>query len=256
MGERLADGLWVLTSSARMQARALLSSQPALVVSVIQPAVLLVAVVLTRRPTGAAAEAAVLGVVLTSLWASTIWSAGGILRRERALGTLAAALTGVRSPWLVLGGKCLAATLLSGTATAVTAVAVAVLLGLPAAGYGAGALIVGCLVVVLSGTGLGTLLASLFLLTRHGPQLSSALMYPVFILGGMLIPPELLPLWLRWVALLFSFRWVELFLLTGGTRWGQLGVAALLGLGYLALARVAFARVLRRARDRGTIELV
>src|SRR5437762_10964880 len=104
MVDRILDGLWVVLTSMRMQVRDMRSSQPALMTSVIQPAVLLLLVGGAQHPVGQSATAAVVGVVLTSLWASTIWAAGGILRREQFQGTLAATLTGIRSSFLVLTG--------------------------------------------------------------------------------------------------------------------------------------------------------
>jgi ABC-2 type transport system permease protein len=259
MVDRVLTGAWVFLASMRMQARAMRSSQPAVMVSLVQPTVLLLLVGGVQHPTEHSATAAVVGVFLTSLWASTIWSAGGILRREVGQGTLAATLSGVRSPYLVLSGKCLGATLVTGAAIAASTVAGALLLRLPVRLDNPGWLAAGVAVVVFSGTGLGMILTSLFLLTRHGPQLSSALMYPVFILGGLLIPLGVLPVWLRWMALLLSFRWAREFMVgaaTGSVRLRTLGVAATLGVGYLLVARVAFARVLHRGRGRGTLELV
>jgi ABC-2 type transport system permease protein len=99
----------------------------------------------------------------------------------------------VHPPWLIPFAKSLGATVhLIAVILASGAVTIAVLrVPLPVANPLLLAL--GILVVAAAGTALGMLLSCLFLLTRHGGAWSSALMFPVFMLGDMLIPADLLP---------------------------------------------------------------
>jgi ABC-2 type transport system permease protein len=252
------DGLWVLWASMRLQVRDMRSSQPALVVSIVQPAVLLILTARSGRADGDV-TARVVGVTLTALWAATIWAAGGILRREAFQGTLASSLTGVRPAVLVLAGKCLAATMVTAAMILGTTAVCVLSMRLPVRHQNLPWLAAGCLVVMLAGAALGALLACLFLISRHGLHLSSALMYPVFILGGMLIPPGVLPTVLRWPSWLLSFHWAGEFVVAaagGRVRLGLFAAAVVLAAGYALAAHAAFTRVLRLARQRGTLELV
>lgn len=97
-------------------------------------------------------------------------------------------------------GKSLGSSLVSVALVTTTVAVVLAVLRQPVQLAGAGWLLLGLLVVLLSGTSVGVLIGSLFILSRHGPQLSSALMYPVYLLGGMLIPPDLVPGWLSWLS--------------------------------------------------------
>jgi ABC-2 type transport system permease protein len=83
-------------------------------------------------------------------------------------------------------------------------------------------------------------------------------MYPVFILGGLLIPPVLLPRWVGWASTLTSLRWAREFLAgaaVGAPRPADLGMVLLLTAGYAVAGVAAFARVSDLARERGTLEL-
>lgn len=260
MLDRVLAVAWVFLASARMQLADLRSSQPALVVGVVQPVAL---TVVTVRSAGqldpAAATRLAVGLMLTVLWASTVWNAGGILRREVWQGTLAANVVSVQPAYLVLLGKSLGATVGSAAAILVSTAATVAALGVPVRvgrpWWTAAALVV----VVVSATALGMLLACLFLLTRYGPQLSSALMYPVFILGGLLVPAGLLPPGVDRLPALVSLHWAGRFLtgLPAGRIDGP-AFAAMTGLtvAYVAVALWAFARVVDKARRRGTLELV
>lgn len=242
-----------------MQIQEMRASQAALVIGVIQPAVLIVVTFgLHDRPDPEVATRLAAGVTLTVLWASTIWTAGGILRREVFQGTLAANVTGARSPYLVVLGKTAGATVASaGSILATTAVTVTAL-GMPVR-LGRPAWLVVCLLVTLASTSaLGLLLSCLFLLTRHAHQLSSALMYPVFILGGMLVPTDILPQPARWVSALITLRWANEFLVAAAS--GRVEVApglvllALTGC-YAVAAVVVFGHVVNRARRDGVLDL-
>jgi ABC-2 type transport system permease protein len=252
--DRWAAALWVVLASARMQVQDMRANQPGIVLGVVQPVVLLVVLLRYRELDTAAATRIAGGVALTALWASTIWTAGGILRREVFQGTLAANVTSVRPAYLVLLGKSLGATLRSGVVIlATTAVTVAVLrapVRLEASWWVA----IGVAGALASATALGMLLACLFLLTRYGAQLSSALMYPVMILGGMLIPPDVLPAAVRWMSGLISLRWATELLAAGP---GPRALAALgaLTAAYFVLAVWAFGRVVDVARAEGTLDL-
>jgi ABC-2 type transport system permease protein len=258
MGSRLGSAAWVLWVSAVLQWRSAVGLF-SLVTTMVMPATFLV---LTSRLAGdhgsEAATRLVVAVALMSLWASTVWGAGGILRRELRDGTFAAAVAGLHSPQLVLLGKTLGGTVYSVMVIAPTSAIMVVLLRMPIQVGDPFWLVLGMLVAVLSGTALGMLLACVVLLTRHGSQLSSALLYPVYLLGGLLVPPDALPAVLRPVSAVISLRWVTEFLVaTAVGRVSFAPLAATVGLSalYFALGRLGFAKVLDLARKDGRLVL-
>jgi ABC-2 type transport system permease protein len=252
--ESVARSGQILLASARMQ-MLVVRNHPMIVLStVVQPTALLL-LVSARQGTSAGT---VLSVVLTSLWGATLWAAGGTLRREVADGTLVRNLTTVSDPRLVVIGKCFGSTLLTVGLLSGTATAMMVVTGASLSPRGAVWLLMGGVLVVASGTAMGTVLSSLFVLTRHATHVTAALMFPVFILGGLLVPTTMIPGPLRRLSWLISLYWAnQLF---GAATVGELAVGPLLFLalvtvGYFWLGGLLFSRVVDRARRKGTIDL-
>ena len=122
-----------------------------------------------------------------------------------------------------------------------------------------GWLVVGLATVFLTGIVLGVGLSSLFVLTRFGPQLSGALMYPVFLLAGLLTPISTLPSGIRWLSWGISLRWTMTYLssaASGDPAFGALAMLLVLTVAYAVAGAYAFDRVSRIAREQGTIDLV
>ncbi len=259
MSGRLLAVTDILVASARHQIAIVRSHPLFLIGGIVQPLVFLLVVFHARgRPSGEEVMGVATAVLLMAYWGSTVWQGAGILRRERGVGTLGALMRGVRAPMLVLAGKSLGASLAPALLTGATVVAALVVLRAPLAVPQPGWFVVGLLAAILSGTALGTVLCSLFLLTRYGPQLSSALMYPVFLLGGLLIPTELFPPWIAWLGSLVSLKWAQQFLVslgTGAPDHAALGMVGALTIAYAVAGSAAFRHIDSLVRGRGTLEL-
>ncbi|BBA95584.1 hypothetical protein RVR_498 [Actinacidiphila reveromycinica] len=246
----------VLATSARVQLAMQRAHPMSIMLGIVQPAVLLV--IGSSSTHGAALDGFALASGLSSLWGGSIWTAGGILRREIEYGTLPRL---VCSPWnirFLLLAKSLAASMFQTLCITVTTVGVLACSGHTIAVRAPGALLLGILVAVLSAAALGLLLSSLFVLTRAAVRISEALSYPVLLLGGMLIPSAYLPAWLRWPSAVVSLSWIRRVLhgaLTGSTDLPALAAALALTAGYAAAGWLVFDAVLDRARLRGTLEL-
>jgi ABC-2 type transport system permease protein len=250
----------VVRISARTQWEDTRTSPFLILLSIVQPAVfLLIALAPQGDPTPAEVTRVAFGVLLTSFWGSTIWAAAGILRRDRSQGTLARALTGVHDPLIVILGKSVSASLVAAGGTSLT---LALVLGAwrqPVQLADAPLLVVGAVAVLASGTAIGILIGSLFLLTRHGPALSSALMYPVFLLGGLLVPLAEIPSSLRWMSWLISLRWLQQYFVStsaGKPDGGALAAAVLLTAAYTAAGALLFRHIVDIARRQGSLDLV
>ncbi|MFG2616999.1 ABC transporter permease [Streptomyces sp. NPDC048507] len=264
MSERLLVAkceAWALWRAAVLQARETAQVKTALVVSVIQPVVLLVLVsegglrADPRRTTET-----VFGCMMIALWSATLWGAGTLLRREMAQGTFAALLVRPTSLLSVLLGKTLGIAALGLVRTAVATAAAVPLLGLRPALPGASTTAIVIASAVLSAAAMGLLLGCVVFLSRANLRIIEALGYPVFVLGGLVVPPEMLPSVLRWPAQAVSLR--HLSDLVRDTAHGQaphpahLVAVLLLTTLYLTGGVWALSVVLRRGRVRGSLELV
>jgi ABC-2 type transport system permease protein len=232
------------------------------ILAIVQPGVLLlVTLSLPRRSqvTTYYVSQAALGVLLISFWSCILWTSANILRRERMEGTLASCLTGVRDLRLVLVGKLLGTNAISALITMLTVMTVLAALRQPVRFDHVGWLVVGLLALFLSGLILGVGMASLFVLSRFGPQLSGALMYPVFLLAGLLTPLSALPSGIRWLSWGISLRWTKTFLastIQSSPDLPALGMVVILSAGYAIVAAVAFRRFTMIALREGTIDFV
>jgi ABC-2 type transport system permease protein len=257
--DHVLTGAWVVWTALRAEQRGMRTRPMVVVVAIVQPVALLAIVAGTRDMTPAEANTIVSAVVLTAVWTATVWTAGGVLRRERTYGTLVRTVTSAYSPSLMVFGRSLGATLFSLLGILASSAAVVVWLRLPVVVPDPGWLLAGLLVVVASGTALGMLLACLFLVTRHGLAWSGALIYPVFIAGGLLVPPQMLPEWLRWIPATLSLHWIHEFIVgitSGSAPIRSLVVAIALTLGYAVAAVICLRAAVNVARRRGTLDLV
>lgn len=251
---------WAVWRAAVLQARETTRVKTALVISVIQPVVFLA--VASRRGSPADPRQTteiVFGCVMIALWSSTVWGAGTLLRREAAQGTLAALLVRPVSLLSVLMGKTLGIAA-AGLVRALAAVAVAApLLGLRADIPGPLAVAVIVTAAWASAAAMGLALSGAVFLSRAGLRIIEALGYPVFVLGGLIIPLQMLPSGLRWPAQAVSLHHVTGMVHDAAQGRmpapGDLGAVALLTAIYLAGGVWAFHTVLRRGRARGTLEL-
>lgn len=258
-GTRVGRAGRVLAASARMQILAVRSHPAIPLTAIVQPAVYWVVVGLRGGYSGTGRTALLVGILLMSLWGSSLWGAGGILRREIGEGTLGRNLTSVTDPRLVIIGKCLGSTALILAILVCSGTVLALVTGTPVSLEEIPLLIGGLFLVALSGTSMGFALSGIFVLTRHAVHVTALLSYPVYILGGLVLPLSMLPGPLAWPSRLVSLYWAARFL--GPAARGAapplpplLCLAALTVAYYLA-GHVLFSRVTRRARVKGTIDL-
>ncbi|MGW3458787.1 ABC transporter permease [Streptomyces olivaceoviridis] len=227
------------------------------VFGVVQPAVLLL-VNLNSTSDPVSAARVVSGIVLMALWTNTVWRGAIILQLERVEGVLAPGLFGLRSALVVLIGKSLGSSLLSAASVLATVGATLAVLRQPVDLGPPVWVVAGLVVVLLSGTAVGVLLSCVFLVSRHGSQISGALMYPVYLLSGLLIPLSLFPRPVRLLSWLISFRWAMEFFVScaqGDPDLRYFGLTLLLSAAYALAGYRVFGYVSRRARVYGTLDL-
>lgn len=250
----------VLLAGAGQQMKVFLSAwRFTVVLGVVQPAVLVLVTLAGRPDDPVGTTRTATAVVLTGIWSTTVWAGAGVLRRERVEGTLAATLISVRDPRLVVVGKSIGSSLLSTALVLVTVGAVLAALRRPVTVEHPAAFALALAAALLSAVALGVALSCLFVLTRHAIHVSSALMYPVLLLGGMLIPLPAVPAALRPLSWPVSLRWANDVLraaVAGSPDLRALGLVLLLSAGYAAGGALAFRAVDRLVRRKGTLDLV
>ncbi len=246
---------------ARSQVRELLAAPGAfLVISLVQPAAI-GAILLALAPDIDAARATrwSVGVANLSLWSMAVWSVGGTLRLEKIQGTLSRLVTGVVQPaWVILGRSlgaigAAAAGILGSLAFVMIAAGRGVVVEAPLLFAGAAVL------SVFSAAAFGLLLAALFVRTRMANRISEAILYPVYIFGGILLPLDLFPPAARIPANAVSLYWGRRAATEAALNGAADPVAFLMLAGlsaaYLALGLLALRSVVNQIRSTGRIDV-
>ena len=199
-----------------------------------------------------------LGAAVMGMWSATSTTAGGAMQRERWHGTLEALVASPPHFALILlpitlamstiGIYCLVATLSFGRLVFGIDLTVEHPLAF-------GLSIVG---TVLSFGALGFLFAVCFVRFRAAWALGNLFEYPVWLIGGFLVPLVLLPDWVRPISWVLAPTWGMNAIREsslGGSPWPDLALCLLLGVAYLGVGELALERVLGAARKRAALSL-
>ncbi len=199
-----------------------------------------------------------LGAAVMGMWSATSTTAGGAMQRERWHGTLEALVASPPHFSLILlpitlamstiGIYCLVATLAFGRFVFGIDLTVEHWVAF-------GFSIVG---TVLSFGALGFLFAVSFVRFRAAWALGNLFEYPVWLIGGFLVPLVLLPDWVRPISWALAPTWGMNAIresALGGSPWPDLALCLALGAVYLAAGILALERVLGAARKRATLSL-
>ena len=198
------------------------------------------------------------GAAVMGMWSSVSTSAGSAMQRERWWGTLELLVAAPRHFALVL----LPATL--GLATvgiynlAVTLLWGRFLFGVHLSIAHPLLFALAILGTVLAFGGLGFLFAVSFVRFRAAWVLGNFFEYPVWLICGFLVPLALLPGWVHPLAWALAPTWGMNAIresALGGSPLPDLGACIALGLGYVTLGVLVTDRVLRAARQRGSLSL-
>jgi ABC-2 type transport system permease protein len=198
------------------------------------------------------------GAAVMGIWSATSTSAGSAMQRERWHGTLellvaapthfALVLLPVTIAMSTIGLYSMVATLFWGR----VAFGVDVPLDAPIA-FG-----VALVATVVSVGSLGFLLAVAFVRYRTAWALGNMLEYPVWLIGGFLVPLTLLPAWVRPISWALAPTWgVDAIreAALGGGPWPEIAAALALGAAYVAIGALVLETALRAARKDGSLAL-
>ncbi|MGW7573346.1 ABC transporter permease [Streptomyces sp. NPDC054765] len=202
------------------------------------------------------ATQAAIGAFLMSMWAHAVFVAAEVVDDDRHEGTL--------EPSMLTPGAytaALAVRVFSTTALAIPVLAEALFIARFGFGFPVtlGSVPLSLVTVVLTTVGVAgaaLLVSCLMVLVRGARTLQNALTYPVYLLGGLILPASTLPEPLRWIARAFFLSWsadVLRALPAAGAPapLGSLGVLALLVAAQVLVGFLALRRVLTAVRAGG-----
>ena len=199
-----------------------------------------------------------LGSAVMGMWSATSTTAGGAMQRERWHGTLellvatpphfSLILLPITLAMATIGVYCLAATLLYGHFLFGIALTIAHPLLFVAAVAG----------TVLSFGALGFAFAVTFVRFRAAWAIGNLLEYPVWLIGGFLVPLVLLPHWVRPISWVLAPTWGMNAIresALGGSPLPDVALCLALGVVYLVIGVLVTERVLRAARMKAALAL-
>ena len=199
-----------------------------------------------------------LGAAVMGMWSATSTTAGGAMQRERWHGTLellvgtprhfAVVLLPVTLAMAAVGIYSLVATLLYGH----------FLFGIPLIVVHPLLFAASIVSTVLAFGALGFVFAVAFVRFRAAWALGNLFEYPVWLIGGFLVPLGLLPGWVRPISWVLAPTWGMNAIresALGGSALDDLLLCVGLGAVYVALGIILTERVLRSARVRATLSL-
>jgi ABC-2 type transport system permease protein len=201
---------------------------------------------------------AALGSAVMGMWSATSTTAGNAMQRERWHGTLESlvatpphfglVLLPITLAMATIGIYCLVATLAVGRFLFGVELTVEHPLAFGLAVVGA----------VVSFGSLGFLFAVSFVRFRAAWALGNLFEYPVWLVGGFLVPLVLLPEWVRPISWALAPTWGMNAIreaALGGTPWPDLLLCLALGAVYVTAGIAMLERVLGAARKRGALAL-
>lgn len=253
---RVPSALRAAMAGARLQLQMVLASPLEFVLVVLlAPAFYTAMFVLVLRATGkleALAPFALVGPAIMGMWSAALNIAGEIIDYERVDGTLELAVVapGHGMRWAVLGR--IAASAATSLLSLPVAMLVAGLLGISVAvaqpvQFAAAAMLTGASVAAAS-----LITASTFVLARSARLFQNLLSYPFYLLGGLVFPVVVLPIWMQPLSSVVSLSWgaqaMRQSMSPGTPDWVSYAMLAALTSAYTAIGARLLAVVERRIR--------
>jgi ABC-2 type transport system permease protein len=199
-----------------------------------------------------------LGAAVMGMWSATSTTAGGAMQRERWHGTLEALVATPPHFALVLLPITLAMSTVGIYSLAATLAYGHFLFGIDLMIEHPLAFCLAVVGTVLSFGSLGFLFAVMFVRFRAAWALGNLFEYPVWLIGGFLVPLALLPSWVGPIAWVLAPTWGMNAIreaALGGTPLPDLALCLVLGALYIALGILVLDRVLGAARKRAALSL-
>lgn len=202
-----------------------------------------------------------LAPVLMALWGMALSISGEIIDSDRWAGTLEAVIaTPAPFPLIVLG-RVLVTTSLSLVAVAEVWLVAVIGFGFVPHVYHPWVFVAAFAATAAATAASALLMAALFVATRTARTFQNTLSYPFLLLGGVFVPVGSFPAWSHPIARAIYLSWSSDLLRDSlgpaavGGVWWRLAVILALGGVLGATGRLVLRRVLRQAREAGTLGL-
>ncbi|AOS64013.1 ABC transporter permease [Actinoalloteichus hymeniacidonis] len=201
----------------------------------------------------------ILAPALIALWAMALQTAGELIARERENGSLELLVAAPASFGIVLAGRIMAVISVSLVAFVESWVVGWVMTGSPVLIAHPLVFAVTVLVTAFAMAGTATVMASLFVLARSARTFQNSLSYPFFLLGGVVVPVDLMPEPVRLLARFVFLSWSSDLLrdtLDPGPVVAvafRVGMVLVLGTAGFLLGGLLLGRILRRVRTTGSL---
>lgn len=201
---------------------------------------------------------AFVGSGIMGIWLATTFVTGQIVMFERSSGTLELLLAMPAALQLWILGRALVTTLLALVSLAVTLAGAWIVFGIVFTIRQPGLFLAMLVAITVAFTLLGTIIGALFVLTRRAGPVANAILYPAYILSGVVFPLTMLPAWLRPLALVIPLHWASEGIraaMLGDIRRAEQSLLALAVLaGFFAIGSVwCFRFIERRVRHLATL---
>lgn len=205
---------------------------------------------------------AVLAPALLVLWQMALQTSGDTVESERENGSLEALLATPSPLPAVIGGRIVTVTLVSMLGFVESWLVAGLVFGVWVEVFHPWAMVLIGAVTAYATANSAVVLAALFVTTRSARTLQNVLTYPFYILGGVIVPVALLPMWIQPLSRVVFLSWSSDLMRDALTPepiemlWGRLGMVVLLGVLALVVGHVLIRRALDKARRTGAISLV
>nr|WP_300340158.1 ABC transporter permease [Actinomyces sp.] len=202
--------------------------------------------------------ASVTASMVGALWSASMWSAAGIIRREKWMGTLGSTLSSPLNPFLAILSKVVGAVAHDTALITVSVVSFCAAFRLPVRTSHPVLTLVSLMLVVVFGVAASSMIAGALIISRNPFHLTNLVGIPVLFLGGMVVPPSLLPAPLSWFSVTVNFYWLREFMNTLSSpapAYHFLAAGTALSAAYLLLAYLAVRRLLALAKKEGSLAL-
>lgn len=151
--------------------------------------------------------AAVIGPGLMGLWLISLDVAASVLSEDRFAGRLELFLSTPASLSLVILGRILAVSVVGIAAFAESWLVARLAFGLHVPLRHPGLALLALVITVLTSSFTATLLASAFVLSRSLHVYQNSMTYPIYILGGVVVPLSALPGWIQPISRVIYLSW-------------------------------------------------
>jgi ABC-2 type transport system permease protein len=205
---------------------------------------------------------AVMAPVLIALWALALLDSGEIVEGDRWQGVLEPAVAAPASFTVVVLGRVLAVTTIGLLSFAEVWLVARLLFGISIEIVHPIPFLLTLAATAFAVSGTAVIMAAIFVLSRTPRTFQNSLSFPFYVLGGVLVPVSYLPDWLEPVSRVIFLSWSADLLRDSLDEApvddfaARLGAVVLLGAVGFAVGYALLARILRRARSHGTLDLV